>query len=124
MAFAVSRKVSCGMTVCLPAGAPGAPLGAAARADPPLRRAADLRAGALRRTGFFELFFFAMEILPPEWPRETTPAARRQRSSTIYRSQTRRLDSSSTEGVPGGLPPAGRPARDVNGKASGKRFRR
>ena len=56
--------------MCIPAGAPGAPVRAAERvgraADrrAPAPRAADLRAGALRRAGFFEVFFFAMESSP------------------------------------------------------------
>src|SRR5262245_43644548 len=87
MAFAVSRRVSCGITVCLPAGAPGAPLGAAARAGP-RRGALVLRAGTFRRAGFFEVFFFlAMVFLPRKWPPETTAGAARQRLSTICRLQ-------------------------------------
>src|SRR5262249_58959893 len=87
MAFAVARRVSCGITVCLPAGAPGAPLGAAARAGL-LRWALVLRAGTFRRAGFFEVFFFlAMVFLPRKWPPETTAGAPRQRPSSICRLQ-------------------------------------
>src|SRR5712691_10033340 len=93
MALADSRRVSCGVTVCIPAGAPGAPaargaerVGRPAERRAPARRPADLRAGALRRAAFFEVFFFAM-VSSPGSPPETTPGARRQWNSTIYRLQ-------------------------------------
>src|SRR5947207_6760457 len=77
MARAESRNVSCGVTVCSPAGAPGAP---AAREADRLERAAEraapegrpvaLRSGALRRAGFFAVFFFlAMESSPDGLPK-------------------------------------------------------
>src|SRR4051812_43692962 len=100
MARADSRKVSCGVTVCSPAGAPGAlaargaeRLDGAAERRAPARRPADLRAGALRRAGFFDVFFFAMESSADGLP-ETTAEARRQRDSTIYRLQLARLPES------------------------------
>src|SRR5712675_2551303 len=93
MALAHSRKVSCGVTVCMPDGAPAAAAarGAALVEAPaerraPARRPADLRAGALRRATFFEAFFFAMVFLLGK-PPEITPGTPRQRRSTIYRLQ-------------------------------------
>src|SRR2546423_14822963 len=102
MARADSRKVSCGVTVFSPAGAPGAPAarGAerferAAEGRAPARRPAGLRVGALRRADFFEVFFLAMES-SPGLASETTAGARRQRDSTICRLQlTRRPESCS-----------------------------
>src|SRR5712671_433232 len=109
MGRADSRNVSCGVTVCSPAGAPGAPAAfgaerlAAERRAPARRaavlragalpRAAVLRAGALRRAGFFGVFFFAMESSANGLP-ETTVGARRQRNSTIYRLQLARAPES------------------------------
>src|SRR5258705_13839294 len=76
MARAESRNVSCGVTVCSPAGAPGAPaareadrLERAAERPTPERRPAALRAGVLRRAGFFAIFFLAMESSPDGFPK-------------------------------------------------------
>src|SRR6266851_530773 len=76
MALADSRRVSCGVTVCIPAGAPGAPAARGAERverpaerRAPARRPADLRAGALRRAAFFEVFFFAMVSSPDRLPK-------------------------------------------------------
>src|SRR6267143_4625450 len=83
MARAASRSVSCGVTVCIPAGAPrAADARGAERLDRPaarrvpLRRPAGLRAGALRRAVFFAVFFFAMGVLP----RMAFPKPRRGRA--------------------------------------------
>src|SRR5713101_7912179 len=76
MALADSRRVSCGVTVCIPAGAPGAPAARGAERverpaerRAPARRPADLRAGALRRAAFFEVFFFAMVSSRDRFPK-------------------------------------------------------
>src|SRR5712671_753710 len=96
MALADSRKVSCGVTVCMPEGAPGAPAARGvdrverpAERRAPARRPADLRAGVLGRAAFFDAFFFAMVFLLGK-PPEITPETRRQRGSTIYRLQPSR----------------------------------
>src|SRR5690242_4158236 len=79
----------------MPVGAPGAPARGAERVErlaarrPPPPRDADFRAGALRRAGFFAVFFLAMVSSPGMALGESTESGRRQRRSTICRLQPR-----------------------------------
>src|SRR5216684_1634819 len=102
MALADSRRVSCGVTVCIPAGAPGAP---AARGAERVERPAERRAPARR-------------------PADLRAGALRQRNSTICRLQPKAPPRCAPCPVDRLRAAASSPARDVKGRVPGNTPRR